>query len=65
MDSYKHLRRDRQGRKGSGAVPNVMEGFDVVEINAVNDKVESFLVRIGGRANKADILVGVCYRPPN
>ena len=39
------------------------EGFDVVELKAGNDKVESLWVRIRGRANKADILVGVCYKP--
>ena len=25
----------------------------------------SLWVRIRGKANKADIMVGVCYRPPN
>ena len=41
------------------------ESFDVVELGAGNDKVESLWVRIRGRANKADILVGVCYRQRN
>ena len=30
-----------------------------------DNKVESLWVKIRGRANKADILVGICYRPPN
>ena len=30
-----------------------------------DNKVESLWVKIRGRAEKADILVGVCYRPPN
>ena len=30
-----------------------------------DDKVESLWVKIRGRADKADILVGVCYRLPN
>lgn len=30
-----------------------------------NDKIESLWVRLRGRANKADILVGLCCRPPN
>ncbi|KAK4820600.1 hypothetical protein QYF61_001906 [Mycteria americana] len=29
------------------------------------DRVEYLWVRIRGKANKADIVVGVCYRPPN
>ena len=32
---------------------------------AGDDKVESLWVKIRGRADKAYILVGVCYRPPN
>ena len=30
-----------------------------------DNKVESLRVKIRGRADKADILVGICYRPPN
>lgn len=44
--------------------PYVRECFDVVKLRAGNMAV--FLwVRITVRANKADILVGVCYRLPN
>ena len=43
----------------------VRECFGVVKLGAGNDKVESLWVRIGGRANRADILVGICYRLPN
>ena len=39
--------------------------FDVVELSAGNDKVESLRVRIKGKANKADILLGVSLRPPS
>jgi len=59
------FRRDRQGRRASDVAFYVREYFDVVELRAGDDKVESLWVRIRGRANKADILVGVCYRPPN
>ena len=65
MYGYKFFRRDRQGRKGSGMPLYVRECFDVVELRAVNDKVETLWVRIRERANKADILEGVCYRPSN
>ena len=39
--------------------------FVVIELAAGNDKVECLWVRIKRKADKADILVGVCYRPPN
>ena len=39
--------------------------FEVVELCAGNDKVEYLRLRIRGRADKADILLGVCYRPSN
>lgn len=41
------------------------ECFNVVELRDGNDKVEFLLVRMRGKANKAGILVRVCYRPPN
>ena len=43
----------------------VGECISVVELNAGSDKVDSLWVRIRGKANKADNLVGVCYRSPN
>lgn len=43
----------------------VGECFDVVELRAGNDKVESIWLRTRGSADKADILVGVWYRPSN
>ena len=36
-----------------------------MEINDGDDRVESLLVRIKAKASKTDIIVGVCYRPPN
>ena len=36
-----------------------------MEINDGDDRVESLWVRIKAKANKSDIIVGVCYRPPN
>jgi len=43
----------------------VRECFDAVELRVGNDKAESLRKRIRGMANKVDILVGVCYRPPS
>ena len=65
MDGYKLFRKDRQGRRGGGVALYVRECFDVTELITGDDKVESLWVKIRGRADKADILVDVCYRPPN
>ena len=35
-----------------------------MEINNVDDRVECVWIRIKAKANKTDVIVGVCYRPP-
>ncbi|PKU36060.1 adaptin ear-binding coat-associated protein 1 [Limosa lapponica baueri] len=65
MDGYKLFRRDRQGRRGGEVALYVREDYDRVELTEGNGKVECLWVRIRGRASKADIVVGVCSRPPN
>jgi len=64
MDSYKLFMRDRQGRRGGGVPLYVRECFDCLELDDGNDRVEHLLVGIRGKANKADITVGVCYTQP-
>ena len=63
MDGYKLFRKYRQGRRGGGVALYVKECIEVNELMTGENKVESLWVKIRGRANKADILVGVCYRP--
>ncbi|KAK4824001.1 hypothetical protein QYF61_009126 [Mycteria americana] len=65
MDGYKLFRRDRQGRRGDGVALYVRECFDRLELNDGDDRVECLWLRTRGKANKADIMVGVCYRSPN
>ena len=60
MDGYKLFRRDRQGSRGGGVALYVRECFDCLELNDGDDRVECLWVRIKGKANKADIAVGVC-----
>ncbi|KAJ7413696.1 hypothetical protein BTVI_42796 [Pitangus sulphuratus] len=43
----------------------ILESVLTLELEVSNDKVECLWIKIRGKANKADILVGVCYRPPN
>ncbi|KAM9649084.1 uncharacterized protein ACIBXB_011576 [Morphnus guianensis] len=65
MDGYKVFRRDRQGRRGGGVALYVRECLDCLEFNDGDDRVGCLWVRIRRKANKAGILVGVGYRPPN
>ena len=39
--------------------------FFCLELDGGDDRVECLWVGIRGKANKADIMVEVCYRPPN
>ncbi|KAF4802263.1 hypothetical protein TURU_027417 [Turdus rufiventris] len=63
--SLKGKRRDRKGRRGGGVALYIREAFDAIDIETNDDEVECLWVRIEGKANKADILLGVCYCPPN
>ena len=62
MDGYQLFKRHRQGRKGSGVGLCVKKECECMEINDDDDRVESLWVRIKA---KTDIIMGVCYRPPN
>ncbi|TRZ20521.1 hypothetical protein HGM15179_006655 [Zosterops borbonicus] len=65
LGGYKLFRRDRKGRRGAGVALYIKKAFDTIGIETNEDGVECIWVRIKGRANKADILLGVCYCPPN
>ena len=65
MDHYRLFKRDRQGRKGGGIALYVKKECECMEINDGDDRVESLWIRIKAKTNKTDIIVGVCYRPPN
>jgi len=65
MDGYKLFRQDRKGRRCGSVALCVRDCFDVTELTAADDNVEYLWEKIRGRADEEDILVGVCYRPPN
>ncbi|KAK4810488.1 hypothetical protein QYF61_004268 [Mycteria americana] len=62
MDGYKLLRRDRRGRRGGGVALYVRECLDSLELDDGDDRVECLWVRIRGKANKADIVLGEASR---
>lgn len=65
MHGYCLFKRDRQGRKGGDVALYIKKDCECMEINDGDDRVESLWVRIKAKANKTDIIVGVCYRPSN
>ncbi|RMC06735.1 hypothetical protein DUI87_16181 [Hirundo rustica rustica] len=65
LDGYKLFRRDRKGRRGGGVALYIGEALVAMEIKTNDDEVECLWVRIKGKANKANILLGACYCPPN
>ena len=65
MDGYKLFRRDRPGKIGGGVALYVRDYFNCIELNNCEDKVECLWVKMRGKANKTDILLGICYRPPD
>ncbi|RMC21288.1 hypothetical protein DUI87_02149 [Hirundo rustica rustica] len=65
LDGYKLFRRDRKGRRGGGVALYIKEVFDTISIKTNEYGVGCLWVRIKGKTNKADILLGVCNRPPN
>jgi len=64
-DDYKFFRMDRREKRGFGAALYVRDCFDCIELNYCDDKVECLWIKMRGKTNKAGILLGVCYRPPN
>ncbi|XP_065411777.1 uncharacterized protein LOC135973241 [Chrysemys picta bellii] len=66
MDGYKLFRKDRQGRKGGGVALYVREEYDCSELRyETAEKPESLWIKLRSVSNKGDVVVGVCYRPPD
>jgi len=65
MDSYKLFRRDRRGKRGCEVALYIRVCFECTELNDCDDTVKCLWVKMRGKNNKADILLGVCYRPPS
>ncbi|RMC00287.1 hypothetical protein DUI87_22894 [Hirundo rustica rustica] len=56
---------EETGKGGGGVALYIREAFNPKSIETNEDGVECLWVRIKGKANKADILLGACFHPPN
>ncbi|CAM5095768.1 unnamed protein product [Natator depressus] len=66
VGGYKLFRKDRQGRKGGGVALYVREQYDGSELRyETTEKPDSLWVKFKSVSNKGDVVVGVCYRPPD
>jgi len=62
-----HFRKDRPTRRGGGDALYVREQLECIELclGVDEEQAERLRVRIKGQAHTGDIIVGVCYRPPD
>ncbi|CAM2095397.1 unnamed protein product [Caretta caretta] len=66
MEGYKQFRKDRQGRKGGEVALYVKEQYDCSELRyETAEKPESLWIKFRSVSNKGDVVVGVCYGPPD
>ncbi|KAJ7423507.1 mitochondrial fission process protein 1 [Pitangus sulphuratus] len=59
LNGYTLFRRDRQGRKGRGVSLYLIEGLECMELTTDTDTIESLWVKIKGKTNTVDVIVGV------
>jgi len=64
---HRLFRKDRQGRRGGGVALYVKDQLECMELCLGLDEEpkEGLWLEIKCRAEKGDITVGVCYRPPD
>lgn len=66
MLQQKALNSSEGTSKGGGGVAlRARKRSDYLELNNCDDAFGGLWVRIRGKANRADIVVGFCYRPHN
>ena len=67
MEGYRLFRKDRHGRQGGGVTLYAMTSWSAwsSQLGMDEEPTESLWVSIKGRAGTGDIIVGVCYRPPD
>jgi len=67
IDGYRLFRRDRRAKRGGGIALYIEKSIPCEELSLKNshEQVESLWVRIRDRGNKGNLVVDVCYRPPD
>ena len=58
LDGYKFFGRDRLRRRGGGIALYIRECFDCLEFKNGYDRIECLWIRIRGKTNEADVIVG-------
>lgn len=64
IDVCKLFRRDGRARRSGEGAMYVRKSFGCLKLSDRENRVEYFWAKIRGKDNKADILVGICFRPP-
>jgi len=64
MEGYRLFRKDRQRRRGRSVTLCVKDQLGL-HLGMDEEPTKSLWVGLKGRAGAGDIIVGVCYRPPN
>jgi len=67
IEGHRLCRKDRQGRRGGSVALCDNDWLECMELCLGMDEepTESLWVRNKGSAGTGDVIVGVCYRPPN
>ena len=67
IDGYTLFRKDRSTRPGGGVALYVREQLECIELclGADEKQTEILWVRIKRQPHMGDVIVGVCYRPPD
>ncbi|GAB0181349.1 hypothetical protein GRJ2_000600200 [Grus japonensis] len=67
MEGYRLFMMDKQGTQGGGITFCINDQLECMELCLEIDEelTESLWVRIKGSTGTGDIIVGVCYRPPD
>jgi len=67
IDGYRLFRSDRRGRKGGGVTLCIKKWIECEELclKDSHKQVENLWVRIRDQGNKANLVAGVYYSPPD
>ncbi|PKU45391.1 hypothetical protein llap_4335 [Limosa lapponica baueri] len=67
MEGYRFFRKDRQGRGGGGVALYANDQIECMDLCLGMDRepTESLWFRVKGKAGTGDVMLGICYWPPD